>query len=240
MLSLLGEVQPAKWPAGVSAELQTLDATPAFRRPLTGHDVAVLIASDTAEGLLAAVWNAFALVREPTQVCYLDRPEQRLAKPPTPGSAVIVRVPGMQVGTEEGFREAMRGLGTLGRTLLDYLPPLEDCRFHLSGGFKAAIPYLVALAEAMRSEHRSKITAWVQHETTQGNPIRLPLRTLRRTVAQSELAPFGPDGRSHMSSLGDGILDGYAYERQTDGTFRLTAFGEGLKAFFGIPPAAIG
>jgi hypothetical protein len=238
LLTLLDEVRPALWPAGVSAELQTLDATGASR-PLADHDIAVLVASDTTEGLLAAMWNALALARVPARVRYLGRPEQRLPHPPPPGSVVIVRVPGMQVGTDSGFREAMRGLGALGRMLLDYLPSVEDCRFHLSGGFKAGIPYLIALAEAMRSEHRSKITAWVQHETTQGAAIRLPLRTLRASVARHELGLFGPDGRSRVASLGDGVLDGYAYERQADGTFCLTAFGEGLRAFFGTTPGEV-
>ena len=52
---------------------------------------------------------------------------------------------------ETGFRRAMAGLGLLARRIFEsgQLVKGEEFRFYLSGGFKAAIPYLIGLAEAV-------------------------------------------------------------------------------------------
>src|SRR5213079_381353 len=105
--------------------------------------------------LIGALWNALALTGgDLRRVRYLSQPTTALGDPGrVRGHALMVRVTGMDAGNEPGFRKAMGGLGhlgchLLGREELGYDPPhprvtgvAEEFRVHLSGGFKAAIPY---------------------------------------------------------------------------------------------------
>jgi hypothetical protein len=118
--------------------------------------------------------------------------------------------------------------------------PGEPFRFYLSGGFKAAIPYLIGLAEGLRSlDPEREVSAYVLHDTTRSAPIRVPLRRLLPQVIRAHLAGFDPDGtRSDRPSGTAALLEGYAFER--DGRrWRLTAFGEGLRALFGPGPEGL-
>jgi hypothetical protein len=163
---------------------------------------------------------------------------------------VMARVPGMDAGDEGGFRRAMGGLGTLARDVLrsGELAKGEPFRFYLSGGFKAAIPYLIGLAEGLRSLGQQPgvmsaphpVTAFVLHETAgKGEPpIRLPLRRLIATQVEQELSRFDVSGvRDGVPS--PALLDGYAYEVEGK-QCTLTAFGEGLRALFGVGPEGSG
>lgn len=223
--------EPERWPRWVSAELNGLAA---------GHaagDGIVLITSDTPDGLRSALWNAVALARRD-----LDRIEYAgelhhpgLPPGPVDGQVLIVRVPGMHAGNEKGFREAMRGLGVLGRHLAYSagLAPDAAFRFHLSGGYKAAIPYLIGLAEGLRSlPGGRRVEAYVLHEDTEGAPIRLPLRCPTPESVRRELSR-GWDSRGYRPDPPKPeALAGYAYEPDGEG-WRLTAFGEGLRTLFG-------
>jgi hypothetical protein len=166
---------------------------------------------------------------------------------------VLARVAGMDAGSSEGFRQAMGGLGLLARHLFQYgkLGKAEEFRFYLSGGFKAAIPYLIGLAEAVRSVDRRclgelcpqvpapdelpyPVEAFVLHETARpGEPaIRLPLRMLVAPAVRAELACFDEDG-IQREELRREFLLGYAYQPEGTGRYKLTAFGTGLRALFG-------
>ena len=139
----------------------------------------------------------------------------------------------------------MDGLGTLGRNLLrsGELTGGEAFRFYLSGGFKAAIPYLIGLAEGLRSVDLSHpVDAFVQHETAGPGapPIRLPLRRLIAAQVEEELAGYDSSG-VRKGVPGAALLTGYAYEVSGNGKkCTLTAFGEGLRALFGVPPEGYG
>jgi hypothetical protein len=243
-----------RWPNSISAEIETFRAASGKRFPLSRDDIAVLICSDTPRGLLAGVWNTLALTEgDFSRVMYSPEPGTALAD--LRGKAVLVRVAGMDAASRDGFTTAMSGLGMLACRLLEAgcVTKDDDFRFYLSGGFKAAIPYLIAMAEAIRSldETRLKdfgaadlkrpgrvfpVKAFVLHEMTDPpKPIELPLRRLPASVIRQELA--GYTGKTRIGKPVPALLEGYAYEVAPDGkTCTLTPFGEGLKILFNVPP----
>jgi hypothetical protein len=158
-------VQPSRWPSRLSAELETFDAMPGRGIPHSREDVAVLICSDTVRGMAAGLWNAAVLTGgDLTRVSYLPGPD-RLPREVS-GRVLIARIPGLDAGTEAGFVNAMRGLGVLAKRLIEEtdVGPAESFDCYLSGGFKAAIPYLIGLAEGIRSlEGDRQVRAWVRH-----------------------------------------------------------------------------
>jgi hypothetical protein len=240
LAELARQIRPDLWPKEASAELQTF-AGAAHSQVLARDDIAILLATDTVDGLAAALWNAVALVGgDLGRVRYLADPADR----PTGvrGCAVMVRVPSLDARNHRGFRIAMGGLGRLGRNLVGVpgeqgvTNPGEPFRFYLSGGFKAAIPYLIGLAEALRSLERGHpVEAFVLHETTDADPIPLPLRRLPAELVRSELAGFDQDGHYPEQERTTNFLEGYAYEKGEQG-WELTAFGEGLRVLFGPSP----
>lgn len=240
---LVHEIRPGRWPSVSSAELDTLTRAPGGRRHLAEDDVAVLLATDTVDGLTAALWNALALTGgDLDRVEYLDGP----AAPPTAprGRALIVRVPGLDSRTESDFTRAMEGLGTLGRTLVTKVAASgdENFLFHLSGGYKAAVPYLIGLAEGLRSlPRKGAVQAFMLHRDTQGDAIRLPLRRMNLKLLHKALGPFRDNGRTALRPPDDRVFEGYAYDSTADGTgFELTAFGAGLLALIGRPEEDLG
>ncbi|MGH3221700.1 MAG: hypothetical protein ACRDPY_23885 [Streptosporangiaceae bacterium] len=251
-------VRPDKWPRTISAEVQTFDRVEGTSFPLSEEDIAILICSDTPLGLLAGLWNALALTGgDLTRVRYL--PDSRSFPAEVRGCAVLARVLGMDAGSSDGFREAMRHLGLLARNVFQFgqLSKADEFRFYLSGGFKAAIPYLIGLAEAVRSIDGSilralnaqdavpdqwpyPVKAFVLHETAEtGAPsIQLPLRRLVASAVRKELANFDARGEFRGELRWD-LLYGYAYELEGDERakkYKITAFGEGLRALFGFTP----
>jgi hypothetical protein len=233
-------VRPDLWPASISAEVETFAADPVARIPLPASDTAVLVCSDTTEGLLAGTWNAVVLAAgDPGRISYLPAPQGPVGE--IRGRVMVVRVPGLDAGDERGFREAMSGLGALGRNLLDSaeLGADDDFRFYLSGGFKATIPYLIGLAEGLNSlPEAGPVLAFVRHETSHDSGlIRLPLRRMYPESVRRELKDLTATPSKIV--LNPDFLKGYAYE-ETSGGWQLTAFGAGLKALFGISPPGIG
>jgi hypothetical protein len=248
-------VQPNRWPRHMSAEVETFDRVPGTGFPLPAADIAVLVCSDTPRGLRAGLWNALALTDgDLARVRYLPDPGSMAGA--IRGRAVLVRVPGMDAGSPEGFRQAMGGLGLLARHIFQYgqLAGAEEFRFYLSGGFKAAIPYLIGLAEAVRSIDNDRlgdlgvdtvagpgpypVKAFVLHETAgpEAPPIQLPLRRLIAATIRQEVGGYDKSLR-RKGKPGSGLLDGYAYEiagRPENEIYELTAFGEGLRVLFGV------
>jgi hypothetical protein len=255
---IAGELDIGLWPPRISAEIETFRyASDAF--PLSEDDIAILICSDTAEGLLAAVWNALGLVQgDFSRVAYLPEPERDVGN--VRGKAVIARVEGMDAASSGRFRDAMRHLGVLACGLFasGSLTKADDLRFYLSGGFKAAIPYLIGMAEAIRSLDENRLAelgvpdlapgnggvfpvrAFVMHELSDPpKPIELPLRRLNATAIRRELAGF--TGGVSRDSRESTLLEGYAYEKLADGTgYQLTPFGEGLVTLFPRPAESYG
>lgn len=256
---IAGELDIDQWPSNISAEIETFRAqreSHAF--PLSQHDIAMLICSDTPEGLLAGTWNALRLTGgDFSRTRFLPEPGMDMGK--VRGKAVIARVTGMDAANPDGFRNAMSGLGTLACRLFETrcLTENDDFRFYLSGGFKAAIPYLIGMAEALRSLDGKRLTelgaaklskpgepfpvkAFVLHELTEPRvPIELPLRRLPAAAIREELA--GYTGSTRRTKPESTLLEGYAYERNPGGRdYTLTPFGAGLQALFSIPPEGFG
>jgi hypothetical protein len=259
-------VRPGQWPLNMSAEVETfgvVQRTGGFS--LSGGDLAVLVCSDTPPGLLAGAWNALAITGgDLSRVRYVPdiaTPGSGLAD--LHGHAVLVRITGMDASDSKGFQAAMNGLGLLGRSLFasGSLRPAEEFRFYLSGGFKAAIPYLVGLAEAVRSvdvtclERLGRadlmpgpgpwpVKAFMLHEAAAPGtpPIELPLRRIVARVVRNELTEWENGQRTGVPD--QGLLEGYAYEVASGppGKERceLTAFGAGLRALFGLSREGLG
>lgn len=253
---LAGRIRPWKWPRKMSAELDTFARASGGGKFVLGRtDIAVLICSDTLKGLLAGAWNAVAIAGgDFGRIRYVADPADPSAfDGDARGHVVLVRVTGMDAG-HKGFRDAMRGLGFLARHLFESgtVSSGEEFRFYLSGGFKAAFPYLIGLAEAVRSvddeclpegltvpEPCWPVTAYVQHETAplDANPIRVPLRRLIAASVREELSGYDESGE-RPGRPGWSLLEGYAYDvekkKWRGGEMsKLTPFGEGLRALFG-------
>ncbi|RCV52453.1 hypothetical protein [Marinitenerispora sediminis] len=232
------------WPSNLSAELTTLArhadenaAEPPEKVRAGADDIVVLIASDTPGALRAALWDAVALTDgDLSRIRYLHEPDQGSEE--ARGQVLIVRVPGMDVGSGEGFRLAMRQLGTLARHLIERLAgPEQDYVFHLTGGYKAAGFYWLGIAEGMlglaradggkKREVRS-VRAVVIHELSH-DFIDIPVRPLSPRMVAVELRPTDKDGVFRLPPHRSRLLEGYAYVEEPEGHWRTTPFGEGLR-----------
>lgn len=253
-------VRPDVWPCPFSAELATFGKVLGGACRLPDQDIVILVCSDTSPGLLAGVWNALALTGgDFRRVRYQPDLDDDRPLVPLRDHVVLVRVPHLDARSAEDFREAMGFLGRLAQRLFTSgeLGKAEPFDFYLSGGFKAAIPYLIGLAEAVRSVDRVSLRAlgvehlmpdegtypaeaFVLHETARDDPgsIPLPLRFLDMEAVRSELRDFNAAG--HLPGTPSSrLLNGYAYEitkRKDRETCTLTAFGAGLRAFLGAGP----
>jgi hypothetical protein len=148
----------------------------------------------------------------------------------------------MDVGNQAGFVKAMGWMGTLAKGLLDQPHRAgEPLACQLSGGYKAAIPYLIGLAEWIRSAGwDGEVEAFVQHETTTGPPIRLPLRQIPAETVRLELGQ-GWDQHDRRTGRPPGLLAGYAYAyNEGRRAWELTPFGVGLRAVFGYSQPGLG
>ncbi|MEY9211502.1 hypothetical protein NI17_010085 [Thermobifida halotolerans] len=238
---LAEEVEADRWAGhhGLSAELDTLRTV--ADTPLPPTDTAFLITSDTKNGHAAAVWTAIALAAgDASRVCYLpDITEETLLVRAEPNRVYVVRIPGLDAASDTAFHAPMERMGRLGRLLVGgdrterFTRSGEPVHFHLSGGYRATTPYLIALAEWLRSlEHTpGDVSAWVLPEDAK-SPFRVPLRRLRPEWVRNELAGFNPTGWRAQPPTDD-LLEGYAYEPSDTGV-RLTAFGAGMRALFGV------
>ncbi|GAA3820739.1 hypothetical protein [Streptomyces chiangmaiensis] len=234
-------VRPGMWPAGISAELSTLVSVTG-QSHLSREDVIVLLATDTFDGLTAALWDALALtIGDLDRIVYLSKPSDQPSET-VHDRVFVVRVPGLDASTDEDFVRAMEGLGVLGRTLVRKVAVSEneDFLFHLSGGYKAAIPYLIGLAEGLRSlDRKGTVEAFVLHKDSGGKPIKLPLRRMVLSGLQHLLASFNANGERNRRPQGADSLEGYAFERREPSGYRLTAFGAGLRALIGPPDETV-
>ncbi|QSB16754.1 hypothetical protein JQS43_11005 [Natronosporangium hydrolyticum] len=236
---LIDAVEADRWPANVCAELETFNRV-ARRRSVADDELVVLLATDTVPGLVSGVWTAVGVAGGAYhRVRYVAEPDQIT---PIPGVA-LVRVPHLDASNDAGFARAMTNLGALGRALLPTVNELpRTFRFHLSGGFKAAIPYLIGLAEGLRSfppSEVARVEAFMLHDTSDV-VIPLPLRKLNPDAVRKELADFAPDGS--LPRLPRQLtMDGYAYNVDPEGRrAELTPFGVGLRTLMGVPAELIG
>ncbi|MFW6638516.1 hypothetical protein ACOALZ_00580 [Nocardiopsis algeriensis] len=233
------DIQVRKWSRvpGLSAELDTVRAyDPAM---VTDDDLTVLLASHTDDGRACAIWTAIALAGGNVErVLYLHDigPHTRLVRPER-GQVLVVCVNGLDARQSSQFAQAMEAVGYLARLIRGArelgIDPLlrnrkEPVLFHLSGGYRATVPYLIAAAEWLRSLE-CRVQAHVLPKGAE-NTLSIPLRRLDPEAVRRELHAFG--SRSETSPAPEvGYLEGYAYESQGRGA-RLTEFGHGMRTLF--------
>ncbi|RKS07012.1 CRISPR-associated protein Csm6 family [Nocardiopsis sp. Huas11] len=233
----LQELSLRDWPHTMSAELNSLAAYYRSTSPrLRKEDTAVLITSDTAAGLRASLLNALVMTGGDTErVRYLS--DTSLDVDQARGMVVVLRLTGLATpsGPDEAaplFHNAMRTLGALGRNLYQTAKAEPTrFRFHLSGGFKAALPYLLNLAEAMRTVcGRKVVSAHSLHESAfDQQSLPIPLRSLDLDLRRLREDLVGADGTLPAIPGGDPTLNGFLYEETPQGKVALTPFGTALR-----------
>lgn len=236
--ALADEVHPHTWTArrGLSAELDTILAH--GLRQITDTDLTVLLCSDTPEGRACGIWTAISLAAgDVGRVLYLDGIDDttRLERPEQ-GRIVVVNIPGLDATKDSEFHTSMKAVGHLGRLLIGHddqtalVGEKEPVWFHLTGGYRATIPYLIAAAEWLRSLGHNAQAHVLPEKAVRTVPI--PLRRLHPKWVRDELAGFDNRGWSDHRPE-DGLLEGYAYELRSDGA-ELTGFGMGMRVFFNV------
>lgn len=205
--------------AASSAELQSLfsvtetgndteGADPARFARVTSEDHVVLIASDTPEGLESALCVAAAIHRVTLCVDRDSNVGARWTFISDPGAGVpeldrdgitIIRVPGLRASERARFIKCMEALGSLfGKIHTRALGTVDTAVVHLTGGYKASIPFLVTFAEGMKCLaiegretteahhlnyavhavicHLDEGTDEEKEKSTKAEPIEVPLR----------------------------------------------------------------
>lgn len=242
-----GEV--AEWPGDASAESGTISACcdEARVRP---RDAVVLLLTDTVEGMLSGFWVAAHLLEATNQDAFEDL--RFLDDVPTSdvdldaqafharGHVLAVRVRDLQMTHPDDARLAMHRLGLVGRLVHRSLAEHEDVIVHLSGGYKATLPFLLGIAEGLHSllpgERGPRVRAVVAHEDGRGRTIAVPLRRLDLDAVRRELGGF--DANKTRTRPEPEYLAGYAYDALpgTRGRDRweLTPYGAGLVSLLAV------
>lgn len=162
---------------GMAAEWTSVAAIAGERRSGTVDGEAyVLIATDTDDGLRAATLLAG---RYQSTIRYLDEPLTAGRPVLEPGDVYICRIPHLNLGFVKPDEMTWRSLGAVGRLAADSAGQTGrgewEVIVHLSGGYKAMIPYLMVMAEGVHSRlrdlppdapHRPSIRAVAIHKST--------------------------------------------------------------------------
>lgn len=226
-LAVLAQAQPVDR-RRVSAECSSLAQSPGSE-PGPGDKV-LMLASDTAEGVLAALVNA-TLLRGPIEFYTgppLDGRTARRALAQGNGglTTYIVRVEGLVPRDTTTFTAAMERVG---RTLRFAAELDGSIVFHVTGGYKATVPYLVVLTEYVKATV-GQVRAFCLHEGDGSSNPPPPVEIFLRSVdGAGDLAEMLAAEKGTLSST-EGRLRGFAYERRPDGTNGLTPLGRAIKA----------
>ncbi|MFT4136278.1 hypothetical protein [Microbacterium sp.] len=217
----------------VSAELDSLGAhlTPhdLESMPRVGpSDVTVFLVSDTDACKAAAFWNVGLLTKGTFRNVHWIDDGFTTQRDLDAGHIYIGTVRDLEAGSLPRFAQ------DLGRLAVQMHGDMSRSRhtkavFHLSGGYKAAVPYFLAMAEWLEypESQRLKVAAYAMHEDDR-KKVSLPVR---RIAAEGDektyvrwLYPVVGEARSgpepYLPDVKDRRLDGYAYRS------RMSAAGE--------------
>jgi CRISPR-associated protein (Cas_APE2256) len=205
-------------PADLSAEREGLEA------PNLDQDRIIFLASDTPDGLLAARFNALIWAAN------FEVASFGTVIPNEP--IVVLTIQDLKPADAVKFDDGMTNLARFFRELERRVKHPEQVVVHLSGGFKATIPYLIKLAELVQSkfgqrpeppELQAKIR-WVGA----AKPLPVPLQRVDLGHLWRELYGKAPQGERSLFG------HGYLY----DGTDRKqpTELGKVVKSFLDPPP----
>jgi hypothetical protein len=227
----------ARWePRALSAETNSLAASSRLGRLrglLDRDDRVVLLASDTASGVAAALCVAQHVAGpKMPDAAYVSTPETLTDSPWRPeltgGMLTIVRLRGLDPRhAGGGFTDAVAGIGQALRASFDVGEPLE---VHLTGGFKATLLHTLAMTEVLYSLAPGRVTACYMFEDTDrpdATTTPIGLRRFDQAMCddmRAELAGIR-DGRRHPGAR---TFEGLAWTGRG-----LNAFGYGYLAVLG-------
>jgi len=114
----------------------------------------VLIASDTDDGLRSAAFVAGQYVQD-GRFYYIHEPLDATHLRIEPGAAYIIRIPGLDLAARRADDTTWFSLGTVGHAIQQTAGQATAGRWevllHLTGGYKAMVPYLLIMAEGINS-----------------------------------------------------------------------------------------
>lgn len=132
----------AEWTSVAREHLRGADADAAY----------VLIASDTDDGLRSAIMVAGQYA---DSVIYVAEPIEARDLRIEPRETYVFRIPRLDLGTDKPNDRTWLSLGSVGhviaRTAGQATVAPWSVLLHLTGGYKAMMPYLMAMAEGIRS-----------------------------------------------------------------------------------------
>ncbi|MBE3002173.1 hypothetical protein IDM40_26240 [Nocardiopsis sp. HNM0947] len=236
LLQMINEADLANWNYNtrMSAEI---DALRAHDIDLDNDDLVLLLASDSTQGLANAIWNALILARgDHKRVWYRDSLNHVTPDAGARQQVVIMRIPHLDVETNSQFQSALESLTDLaeliqGHGVPDDENPVRDgdeLVFHITGGYRSTLPYLIAIAEWLRSL-RSEVSAQLLPKKG-GETMSLPLRKLDPNDVKDELSAFAGGSWSRKGPQTRMLL-GYAYTK-TRGGFELNELGKCMRTLF--------
>ncbi|MGQ0776554.1 MAG: hypothetical protein ACT4NY_19365 [Pseudonocardiales bacterium] len=166
----------------------------------------VFIATDSDDGLRAAILVAACYQ---STIHYLHEPLKVGNLLVRPGDVYVCRIPDLDLGNIPPTSKTWRSLGTIGRLVADTAKQTGggdwNVVVHLSGGYKAMIPYVMVLAEGVHSRLRKpedgnwgppKIRAVAIHDPSTGrNP------TISRILIDVPVRAISPDLLARVAKL---------------------------------------
>ncbi|SFT01721.1 hypothetical protein [Saccharopolyspora flava] len=148
------------------------------------QDSWVFVGSDTEKGSQAALLTAMRQARlKNVPLQYIDDPAESNPRL-TAGACVVARIPGLDLSSPELPRQTFTALGGLGRLIVQSRPETAVV-FHLSGGYKAMLPYFLTVAQAVKTKlGREVVDAYCFHETGTGSLVELPVPRFTGKLAE--------------------------------------------------------
>jgi hypothetical protein len=228
--------------AGMAAEWTSLTATTAQPRYASvAGEAYVFIATDTDDGLRAA--TLIAERYQHSAIHYLDEPLAAGRPVLEPDDVYVCRIPDLDLGIRTPTPTTWRSLGAVGRLTADTATQTARGEWHvilhLSGGYKAMIPYLMVMAEGVHSRLRDRslesagrplIRAVAIHDSSLAQRpivIDVPVRAIEGDLLADvkKLAKAArPDSDLVDAGVGEDLL-GLLLERESERTRRLTEAG---------------
>lgn len=222
----------ARWKPKASAETSTLSARRPGRPLLGDDDRVVLLASDTDEGISAALCVAAVVAAgDPDRI-------DGIAAPGTvtcPGAVTVVRIPGLKP-SGIGLGPAVTGIGTTLRTALDLHEAAGKIEMHLTGGYKAVLLHMLAMTEVAYSLSPERVSAHYIFENAElddgeGEAVPIGLRRFSRSTLEEMREELSIARRGSRVAEPRAFKD-LAWVDHGSGS-RLTDFGEGYLAVLG-------
>ncbi|HKR49616.1 MAG TPA: hypothetical protein VJT72_08545 [Pseudonocardiaceae bacterium] len=231
--------------ASLAAEWTSVAAVAAKRRySAVDGEAYVFIATDTDDGLRAATLVA---ARYQSTIHYLHEPLSVGRPALEPCGVYVCRIPDLDLGFRPPTSTTWRSLGTVGGIAADTAKQTGrgewEIILHLTGGYKAMIPYLMVLAEGVNSrlrelppdtQHRPKIRAVALHDPSLGRTptqprivIDIPVRAIGSNLL-AEARKLKALARPDSDTVGADVskdLRGLFIERENARTYRLSEAG---------------